>query len=111
MIWSTINNLNTSKLFAGIIMILLNVGSKYVTLDISKTQESFLSNTIIRRLLVFTIVFTATRDLIISFLLTAAFVILVSGIFNENSKMCILPKKYYKLKDENITEEEAAHAR
>ena len=111
MIWSTINNLNTSKLFAGIVMILLNVGSKYVTLDISKTQESFLSNTIIRRLLVFTIVFTATRDLVISILLTAAFVILVSGMFNENSKMCILPKKYYKLKDENITAEEAANAR
>ena len=46
MLWDAINNLNTSKLFAGIIMILLNVGSKYVTLDISKTQESFLSNKI-----------------------------------------------------------------
>lgn len=111
MLWNAINNLNTSKLFSGIIMILLNIGSKYVTLDISKTQESFLSNIIIRRLLVFTIVFTATRDLIISLILTAVFIVLVSGLFNENSRTCLIPKKFHILKNDNISQEEIEHAK
>ena len=86
-----INNLNNSTYFAGIMMILLNLGSKYIVMEISDTQEQFLSNIIVRRLLVFTIFFTATRDIYTSFVLTTIFIILVSGLFNEKSKYCILP--------------------
>ena len=86
-----INNLNNSTYFAGIMMILLNLGSKYIVMEISDTQEQFLSNIIVRRLLVFTIFFTATRDVYTSFVLTTIFIILVSGLFNEKSKYCILP--------------------
>ena len=87
-----INNLNNSTYFAGIMMILLNLGSKYIVMEISDTQEQFLSNIIVRRLLVFTIFFTATRDVYTSFILTAIFIVLVTGLFNEKSKYCILPK-------------------
>tara|TARA_A100001015_G_scaffold318617_1_gene439028 strand:- start:515 stop:892 length:378 start_codon:yes stop_codon:yes gene_type:complete len=94
---TSINNsfdtLNNSKLFAGIIMILLNLGSRYIAQELSDTHEELLNNVIIRRIIVFTVAFTATRDIITSLILTAAFVILVSGIFNENSKYYILPKK------------------
>ena len=103
---TSINNsfdtLNNSKLFAGIIMILLNLGSRYIAQELSDTHEELLNNVIIRRIIVFTVAFTATRDIIISLILTAAFVILVSGIFNENSKYYILPrknKKKYNKKD------------
>ena len=88
-----INNLNNSKYFSGIIMILLNLGSKYIAMEISPSQESFMNNIIIRRLLIFTVVFTATRDIWTSIMLTAAFVVLVSGLFNDNSNYCIIPKK------------------
>ena len=74
-------------------MILLNLGSKHIAMDISPSQDSFMANIIIRRLIIFTIVFTATRDIWISITITAAFVILVSGLFNDNSKYCIIPKK------------------
>ena len=94
---TSINNsfdtLNNSKLFAGIIMILLNLGSRYIAQELSDTHEELLNNVIIRRIIVFTVAFTATRDIITSLILTGAFVILVSGIFNENSKYYILPKK------------------
>ena len=36
----------------------------------------------------------STRDIWVSFILTCMFIILVSGIFNENSNYCIIPKKY-----------------
>lgn len=94
---TSINNsfdrLNNSKLFAGVIMILLNLGSRYIAQELSDTHEELLNNVIIRRIIVFTVAFTATRDIITSLILTAAFIILVSGIFNENSKYYILSKK------------------
>jgi len=97
---NTFESLNNSKLFAGIIMIILNLGSRYIVMELSETHEEFFNNIIIRRIVVFTVVFTATHDIIISLILTSVFVILVSGLFNEDSKYCILPitkkKKYNK---------------
>ena len=92
--WEYIEILNNNKYFVGIIMILLNLGSKYISVELSQSQEKFLGSPIIRRLILFTVFFTATRDIWISFLLTAAFVILVSGIFNDDSFYCLIPKKY-----------------
>ena len=37
---------NNSKFFAGIVMIMLNIGSKYVTIELSKSQEQYLRNSI-----------------------------------------------------------------
>ena len=38
----TINSLNNSKYFAGIAMLLLNIGSKYISIELSDSQEEFL---------------------------------------------------------------------
>jgi|TARA_B110000261_G_C12924596_1_gene293858 hypothetical protein len=91
-IYQKINSLNQSKVFAGILMILMNLGSKYISLELSETQEEFLSNIIIRRIVVFVVAFIATRDIIISFVLTGVFILLVSGLFNDNSDLCIIKK-------------------
>jgi hypothetical protein len=44
--------------------------------------------------LIFTILFTSTRDLIKSFYLTAVFIFLSSTVFNEKSNYCLIPEKY-----------------
>ena len=102
---SSLNNsfdvLNNSKLFAGIIMILLNIGSKYIVMELSDTHEEFFNNVIIRRIIVFTVVFTATRDIITSLILTGVFILLVSGLFNEDSKFSVLKKKPKKKYNKN----------
>ena len=107
-----VNSLNQNAYFSGIMMILLNIGSKYVVMEISDTQEQFLSNIIVRRLLVFTVFFTATRDIYTSFILSAIFIIFVSGLFNEKSKYCILPKrrKHTPKEGRTISEEEIKYA-
>lgn len=92
-IYKLFEQLNNSKYFAGIMMILLNLISKYISLELSETQEEFLNNIIIRRIAIFTIVFVATKDIVISFIITACFIIIVSGLFNENSKYCLIRKK------------------
>ena len=85
-------DLNTNKYFTGIMMIVLNLGSRFLVMELSDTQTQMLSNKIIRRFVVFTIVFIATKDIYVSLVCTAIFIILVSGLFNENSKYCIVTK-------------------
>lgn len=90
---SIITQLNGSKYMTGVMMLLMNIGSKYISLELSELQENILNHKLIRRCLVFVIVFFATKDIKVSLVLTAVFIILVTGIFNEESKYCILPHK------------------
>ncbi len=92
MINDIINNLNSSKYFAGIMMLILNVGSKHISKELSFLQDNFLNHKIIRRLLIFVVVFIATKDIKVSFIITIAFIIIVTGVLHEESKYCILPK-------------------
>ena len=85
------NTLNTSNFFIGIMMILLNIGSKYIEVDL-ENHKQLLNTTIMRRLVIFTIVFIATKDILTSLIVTAVFIILVLNLFNTESKYCILPK-------------------
>lgn len=91
-----INNLSTSKLFLGIMMIFMNLGSRYIEIKLTKGQEMIIKN-IAREVLIFTIAFMGSRDIVVALGLTAVFIILSNFIFNENSKYCLLPKKYKKL--------------
>ena len=112
--WDYIEVLNNNKYFVGIIMILLNLGSKYISVELSQSQEKILGSPVIRRLILFTVFFTATRDIWISFLLTAAFVILVGGIFNDDSEYCLIPKRYRSYdydKNQKISEQDIAKAK
>lgn len=89
---STIHSLNNSKYFAGMLILLLNLGSRFLVMELSESQEQLLSNQIIRRFVIFTVVFVSTRDILVSLIVTAVFIVLVSGIFNENSRYCIVTK-------------------
>ena len=99
----TIDSLNTSKYFIGIMMIILNIGSKYITVKLSKSQEAYVRNHVLRELLIFSVCWMGTRDIYISLILTAVFFVLTQHLFNEESKFCVLPKEYreYHLFDTN----------
>jgi len=87
-------NLNNSKFFAGIIMILLNVGSKFISIQFSKSTEEYLKLSITKQILVFAMAWMGTRDIYIALVLTAVFVILSDHLFNEESNMCVVPHRY-----------------
>jgi hypothetical protein len=84
-------------------MIFLNIGSRYITIELSKTQKEYLTNSILRQVLVFAVAFIGTRDLIIALVLTAVFTILVDGLFHEDSKISVLPKSMAPAVNENIS--------
>jgi hypothetical protein len=77
--------LNTSTFFIGIMMLLLNVGSRYITHELSDNDEEYRQNIFIRRLAVFAVCFVGTRDVVASLVLTAAFVVLSTGLFQNKS--------------------------
>lgn len=108
---------NESKLLMGIVMIFLNVASKYVELGFSKTQEHALRNGLGREILIFAIAFTATKDLVTAILITAAFQILSNVLFHEDSRFCLMSEKMKKIsklidknKDGVISKEEEDRA-
>lgn len=117
--WSNshIMYLNNSKFFAGVIMILLNVGSKFIAIQFSKSTEEYMKYTVSKQLLVFSMAWMGTRDIYTSLGLTAIFTILSEHLFNEESSLCIVPPSYrvlHKLIDTNddgvVTETEISAA-
>jgi hypothetical protein len=92
-IYKYLQPINRSGFLAGIAMIMLNIGSKYIELGLTKTQEQALRNGLAREILIFSMTFIATKDVITAMFMTIGFSISVNYIFNENSKLCILPSK------------------
>ena len=120
-IWTKINNgvmnLNASKYFAGICMIILNIGSKYITIELSKSQEDYVRNSIGRIILLFSIAWIGTRDIYTSLVITVMFQIMTQHIFNEKSRFCILPERTKQLynaidtnQDNKISDDELKRA-
>ena len=96
--------LNNSKFFAGVIMILLNIGSKFITIQFSKSTEEYMKYSVTKQLLVFAMAWMGTRDIYTALGLTAIFTILSDYLFNEESALCMVPYKYrvlHKLVDTN----------
>jgi len=95
----SLSGLNNSKFFAGLVMILLNIGSKYITIKISKSQEAYLRNNVARQILIFAIVWMGTKDVLIALAITAVFHVLTAYLFNEESNWCIIPKHLRQFED------------
>ena len=109
--------LNTHPLFIGLMVIMLNIGSKYITIKLSKSQEQYIKNSLGRQFLIFAIMWSGTRDIVYAILLTGAFVVMADHLFNEESDYCVIPeylRNYAKAVDINddgfVTEKEAKDA-
>lgn len=99
-----VNYLNNSKFFIGIMMIMLNIGSKYITVKLSKSQEAYMRNYVVREVLIFSICWMGTRDIYVALIMTAVFFVLTQHLFNEESDYCVLPhrhRNYHALIDTN----------
>jgi hypothetical protein len=85
---------SNNKLFLGSIMLLTNIGGKYLMLDIPKNLENlFMEYFILRCLVLFSIFFMATRDIKISILLTLVLLIVLKYVINEKSSYCVIKEK------------------
>lgn len=109
--------LNNSKFFAGIAMIMLNIGSKFITIQFSRSTEEYLKMVVSKQLLIFAMAWMGTRDIYTALVLVAVFTILSDFALNDESPYCIVPEKYRilaKIVDSNddgiVTDEEVSEA-
>jgi hypothetical protein len=119
-IFSYLNNqvsvLNNSKIFAGLMIIILNISSRFVNIKLSKSMESYLKHTFSKQILVFTIAWMGTREIYVSLLITFIFTICFEYLFNEDSAFCCLPdsfKEYHieLMENADVTDEEIVKAK
>ena len=113
-----IQSVNENKFFIGVLMLVLNIFSKYVEIKLTKTQQAYFKNKFIRQLFIFAVVWSGTRDIYISILITAACVLLADHLFNEESRFCVIPQYWSdKMKqaidtdgDGKLSDQEIEHA-
>ena len=89
-----VQTINDSKIFAGIMIIILNVASRFVNLKLSKNVELYLKHTFSKQILVFAIAWMGTRDIYIALLVTICFIIVIDYLCNEDSAFCCLPEAF-----------------
>lgn len=83
--------LNGNKYMLGIMILLINLGARYIGNEVGDFMHKVLNHKFSRRFLIFLVLWMGTRDLIVAFVITVGFILLVNTIFNENSNYCILP--------------------
>lgn len=87
------NTLNTNPFFIGVMMLLLNLGGRFLGMEISKNQERFMQHPWVRRFFIFTVLFVATRNILAAFFLTIIILVFLAYLLNENSDLYLGPKE------------------
>lgn len=80
---------NTNPYFIGLMMLILNLGGRFIALEVTKEQERFFQHPMVRRFLIFVVLFVATRNIWVAFWSTAVIIVFLGYLLNENSALCI----------------------
>jgi hypothetical protein len=80
------NIFSSNPYFIGLMMLILNLGGRFIVLEVTKGQEKFFQNPWFRRFLIFTVLFVATRNLVVAAIMTVVIVLFIGYLFNENSR-------------------------
>lgn len=81
-------------------VIFMQIGARYLDLELTDTQKKILKNKYIQYLILFSIVYISTRCFIKSLLIVICLYVFLKILFNENSKFNLLSKNF--LKEEGI---------
>ena len=95
-----------NKYMIGLIMVVVNLGARFIVNELDEKQKKLINSKYLRRLLIFLVIFMATRDLGISIVLTVVVILFLFEFFNENSDFSLLPKKDIDDDEENNISED-----
>ena len=73
--------INENKYIIGLTMIMLNIGARFIIDELDDDLRKIISNTIVRRVVIFCSFFMATKDLFTATVLTIIFVIMINEVF------------------------------
>jgi hypothetical protein len=86
-----IMTLNANPYMIGALMLVLNLGGRFLSLELTKKQEAFLQASWVRPFIFFTLIFISTRNIVAAFWVTILFFFVIWVVVNENSKFCMIP--------------------
>jgi hypothetical protein len=92
--YENIKWINDSKVFAGIVILMLNVSSKFTTVPIGRVMESYLKHTFSKYMLVFAISWMGTRDVFVALFMTFLFAVVMGMLLNEESPFCCMTEGF-----------------
>jgi hypothetical protein len=107
------NNRMTTAFF----MLFLNIGSRYINLNFTSSQEYYIRKMLIPEVLIFSISWMGSRDILIAASITLGYSLITRLLLNENSNFCIVKAKMQQVKslidtnnDNKISDKELENA-
>lgn len=88
------NFINQNRIFWGVSMITMNMGSRYVIGETTATQETFLKTAIVKKFILFCMCFMATRDITYAAILAFVISLTIHGLLNETCRYNIIPEQF-----------------
>lgn len=85
---STLAALGSNPYIIGLMMVIMNLGGRFLGMEVSRTQERWFQHPWMRRFLLFVVIFIGTRNLQVAFFLTILVSILLA-LVNEKSMFYI----------------------
>lgn len=78
-----IENFAENKYFIGFVMIIMNIGARFLIEELTPEQKKWINTQTFRRIIVFCAFFAATRDILAAVTLTIIFILFVSEAFTD----------------------------
>ena len=109
--------LSSNKYVLGIMILLINLGARYIGNELNEFSHKVLNHKFARRFLIFLVIWMGSRDIIVSLVITTCFILLSNTLLNEQSNYCILPidnpspvsKEEYEIAKQMVHKYEASH--
>ena len=95
-----IASVNSSPYVVGTMMLLLNLGGRFLSMEVTPGQEKILSHPYVRRFFLIVVLFVATRNIVVAVGFGIIVIILLGFLFNEKSDLCIWRSCHLSAEDE-----------
>lgn len=93
------NYIDNNRAVTAMFMLFLNIGSRYINLNMTSSQEYYIRRIMVPELLIFAISWMGSRDVLIAAAITTAYSLITRVLLNENSNFCVFKKRMQEVKD------------
>ena len=87
-----LEQLSENKIFIGLVMIMVNVGARFIIEELSDEHQAIVKSGNFRKIIIFCSVFMATRDIVMALIVTGIFTVLMNDVLKTDDN----DKKYDK---------------
>jgi hypothetical protein len=88
---SFVTFINSNPYIIGLLYLFLNLSGRFLSMELTKQQEMFLSQPFLRPFILFAVMFVATRNIAIAFWSTVGILSIIWIFANENHVLCLIP--------------------